>query len=241
MIGLEGMQGHFVVHGGGMMATTMRTLPSVSAAIFAAGVSNSQETSDSEYSRERNELEQFIKANITEKIIYFSSYVAAEGVSRYADHKREVEALVEERGRDFLILRLPQVVGRTTNRTLVNYLVGSAINGTRITLERNAFRSLLDVVDVGRIVCLLIERNVSRETVSVGPPTPISVLDIVRYIESILQLTIERTTVDRGDHQGADLSRMLQLIGRGDPICAENYQYSVLKKYVPVLSGRGVC
>ena len=227
-----------IVHGGGMMASAIRFTEGLIGAVFAAGVSNSGEIDRLEYTREHNELRSFIDSNSDKKVIYFSSYIAKDGTSRYAQHKRQMESVIAETANDFLVLRLPQVVGKTTNSTLISHFVNAAKTREKITIQKNAYRSLVDVTDVGRILSLFIGKNVTREVIAVGPLNPLWILDIVENIESILQLKIDFTLVDGGDRQTGDLSRALELLERNDPLFDEAYQYSVLKRYVPKLFGR---
>ena len=229
-----------IVHGRGMMASAIRVTEGLTGAVFAAGISNSGEIDCREYIREYNDLRSFIESNSDKKIIYFSSYVAKDGTSRYAQHKRQMEALIAENANDFLVLRLPQVVGKTTNRTLISYFVHAAKTREKIAIQKNAYRSLVDVTDVGRILSLFIGKNVTREIIAVGPLKSLWILDIIENIESILRLKIDFTLVDGGERQSADLSRALELLGRNDPLFDEAYQCSVLREYVPKLFGRSL-
>jgi len=225
-----------VVHGGGMMAAAIRAAEGLAGAVFAAGVSNSAELDCLQYAREENELRSFIGDNFDRQIIYFSSYIAKDGASRYAQHKRQMERLIAESARDFLVLRLPQVVGRATNKTLISYFVNAAKTRQAIAVQRDAFRSLVDVADVGRILSLFIaKKDVAREVIAVGPPKPLRVLEIVESIEAILEVKMDYTLVEGGERQSADLSRMSQLLDSTDPLFGDDYQHYVLKKYVSKL------
>jgi len=228
-------QSELVVHGSGMMASAIRSAKGIRGAVFAAGVSNSLETNEASYAREARTLREFIDQHTAEKIIYFSSYVAAAGESRYARHKRDQEDLIAQYSRDFLVLRLPQVVGQTANRTLISYLVHAARTGAVITIQKRALRSLVDVHDVGRITSLLTDKNVRREVIAVGPPKPMTILEIVEKIESVLSVKIHYKLTDEGERQWEDLARLIGLLDPCDPLFDESYQNSVLEKYVPSL------
>jgi hypothetical protein len=218
-----------------MMASAMRATPGVRGAVFAAGISNSLEKDEAKYAREERELSEFVQCYSAERIIYFSSFVAAAGQTRYALHKRKIESIISRGASDFLILRLPQVVGPTQNKTLISYLVQAARTGETIAIHHRAFRSLVDVDDVGRIISLLIAKNVTREIIAVGPSHPLAILDIVRKVESVLGVRINRRLVDDGDRQSADLTRIRELLDSRDPLQKKSYQNLVLEKYVPVL------
>ena len=224
-----------IIYGGGMMASALRSAKEISGAVFAAGISNSLETNELEYLREKSELLTFLRANAAARVIYFSSFVAAAGQSRYAQHKRDLERLISAEASDYIVLRLPQVVGRTANRTLVSYLVRAARRKETITVQKNAVRRLVDVDDVGRLISRFIEKGVTREVISVGPRNPLRVMDIVAKIELILGMEVSYKLVDDGDQQLADLSRAAELLDSDDPIFRAAYQPAVLEKYVPCL------
>ena len=231
------MKDKLTVHGGGMMASAIRVTANLVGAVFAAGVSNSGETDDLKYAREQNDLRSFIEHNRDNRIIYFSSYVARDGRSLYAQHKRQMEALIAETANDFIVLRLPQVVGKTSNKTLISYLVNALKTKEQIAIHKDAYRSLVDVTDVGRILASFVGRNVTREVIAVGPLKPLWIVDIVKNIESILQAKINFSLISGGERQSGDLSRALELLEPCDPLFRESYQYSVLEKYVPKLFG----
>jgi len=223
------------VHGNGLMASAMRAATGVRGAVFAAGISNSLEKDEAKYTREERELSEFVRCHSAERIIYFSSFVAAAGETRYALHKRKMESVISQGASDFLILRLPQVVGPTQNKTLISYLVQAARTGETIVIHQRAFRSLVDIDDIGRIISLLIEKNVTREVLAAGPPNPLPILEIVEKIETVLGVRINRWLVDDGDRQGADQTRMRGLLDSDDPLLTDSYQSLVLEKYVPGL------
>ncbi len=223
------------VHGRGLMASAIRATPGVCGAVFAAGISNSLEKDETKYTREETELSEFVGCYPAERIIYFSSFVAVAGETRYALHKRKMESIISRAASDFLVLRLPQVVGPTQNVTLISYLVQAARTGETIAIHQNAFRSLVDVDDVGRIISLLIDKNVTREIIAVGPPHPLPILDIVKEIEKVLGVQINRRLIDDGDQQCADLTRIRELLNPDDPLLKDSYQRVVLEKYVPGL------
>lgn len=85
---------------------------------FASGVSNSQETRESEYQRELDLLrEQPENAHI----VYFSSLGVLNGISRYYAHKRSMEATVRQ-FESYTIIRIGNIDWGTNPHTLINYL-----------------------------------------------------------------------------------------------------------------------
>lgn len=86
---------------------------------FAAGVSNSRETRESEYQREWDLL---MAQDHQMWLVYFSSLCVFYSDSRYADHKFEMERRIKEKFRHFTILRLGNITWGDNPHTLINYL-----------------------------------------------------------------------------------------------------------------------
>ena len=86
---------------------------------FAAGVSNSQETRESEYKRERHLL---LSQDKDKHIVYFSSLAIFYSNTRYTKHKKTMELLVKTCFENYTIIRLGNILWGTNPKTLINYL-----------------------------------------------------------------------------------------------------------------------
>lgn len=86
---------------------------------FASGVSNSQETREPEYDRERELLLQQPEHS---HLVYFSSLAVLDGISRYLDHKREMEGLIRDTFDVYTIVRIGNLDWGENPHTLINYL-----------------------------------------------------------------------------------------------------------------------
>lgn len=86
---------------------------------FASGVSNSQETRESEYQRE---IELLSEQPREAHGVYFSSIAALQGTSRYLEHKREMEGRVKEHFDTSTIVRIGNINFGNNPHTLINYL-----------------------------------------------------------------------------------------------------------------------
>jgi UDP-2-acetamido-2,6-beta-L-arabino-hexul-4-ose reductase len=125
--------------------------------IFASGVSDSGCTDPLQFQKEEKLLRQTLYVSKDKTIVYFSS--AATTKSAYFFHKRYMEsiAMMNEK---HIILRLPQVVGVGGNpNNLFNYFANRLRNSENIRLQWNAFRSLVDVKDVKKVIDYLISNN----------------------------------------------------------------------------------
>lgn len=86
---------------------------------FASGVSNSQETRESEYQRE---IALLSRQPRNKRLVYFSSLSVLYSESRYANHKRAVEATIKKYSKYYCIIRLGNIDWGTNPHTLINYL-----------------------------------------------------------------------------------------------------------------------
>lgn len=89
------------------------------ALFFASGVSNSAETRESEYQREKELL---LKQDPSKRLVYFGSLSVFYRDSRYAKHKREMEQLVRETFPRHCIVRIGNIGWGTNPHTLINTL-----------------------------------------------------------------------------------------------------------------------
>ncbi len=132
------------------------------AIIYAAGVSNSAATDERDFERESAR----IQANFdeTKRFVYFSTWGASHSGSPYQKHKFAMEQLIAANQPDHLIVRLPIVAGRTSNpHTLLNYLYNAIVRSERFVLWTHAQRSIIDVDDVVKMTCDLLETDERRQ------------------------------------------------------------------------------
>jgi hypothetical protein len=86
---------------------------------FASGVSNSQETRDSEYRREVDLLK---KQDHSKHIVYFSTLAVFYGNSEYVEHKKYMETLIQLEFDMYTIIRIGNITWGKNPHTLINYL-----------------------------------------------------------------------------------------------------------------------
>ena len=146
-----------MIIGSGLIAKSCKIIDNSDVLFFASGVSNSMSNNESEFEREINLLNENL--NTEKKIIYFSSideYVINE---KYLEHKKKIEKIIETKTDNFIIMKIPQLIGKYGNsNNFINYL----INCIKNDLEFDVFlteRSLLDVMDLITILNNLLEVN----------------------------------------------------------------------------------
>ncbi len=224
------------VIGNGMLAKAFMAVNVIDndLVVFCSGVSNSNETSEVQFAREKALLLDTTKTFPIRKIVYFSSCAAGSVESPYYRHKQAMQDLIQAGAQRHLIVRLPQVVGKTKNKTLVNFIAGSVKNLTPITVFADARRNLIDVDDVVRLTLHL--AGLDNMAINVTNSSMVAVEEIVRMISDILGMApiilAGPPDAEAPDYEGGPLK---ELIGPDDPIYSEGYNQTVLAKYVPLL------
>lgn len=107
---------------------------------FAAGVSNSDEVRESEY---RREIDLLMAQDRSAHLAYFSSLCVFYSRSRYAVHKRSMEALVRALFQRYTIVRLGNITWGTNGHTLINHLREQRRRGEPLII-RDVYRYLVD-------------------------------------------------------------------------------------------------
>src|ERR1022692_2990056 len=86
--------------------------------IFASGVANSKSTNEDDYKREFNLLQENINNNKDKTLVYFSTTSVndpSELSSRYVAHKLNIERFIESNVKSYIIFRVSNLVGRSSN------------------------------------------------------------------------------------------------------------------------------
>ena len=107
---------------------------------FASGVSNSRETFEPAYQRERDLL---MRQERGAHLVYFSSLCIFYADTRYAQHKRQMEYLVQCEFKQHCIIRLGNITWGTNPHTLINFMRGQLARGETLEIQE-AYRYLVD-------------------------------------------------------------------------------------------------
>jgi hypothetical protein len=98
---------------------------------FASGVSNSQETDEAEYNREKDLL---MDQDMTKHLVYFSSLAVFEKDTRYLKHKREMEEIVKSHFKNYTIVRIGNITWGINPHTIINFLRNQINKGELIEI-----------------------------------------------------------------------------------------------------------
>lgn len=107
---------------------------------FASGVSNSQEKRESEYQRE---IDLLLSQSRDMHLVYFSSLAVFYANTRYAKHKRSMEALVKEAFKHYTIIRLGNITWGSNPNTLINYFRNQRKEGKALFI-RDEYRYIVE-------------------------------------------------------------------------------------------------
>lgn len=204
--------------------------------IHAAGVSNSACTDRREFERERALVVKTLRENPDiETFVYFSTCSVLDPDLQdtpYVLHKRAMEGLISAHP-GYLVLRLPQVAGRSNNpHTLLNFLFAKISCSERFTIWGNASRNVIDVNDVFKVVRYIVDQRVLRqETVNVANSVNYSVRDIVSTFELVCGKAAIFDVIDKGKSFEIDVSRIAPHLRRAEVRFDAAYLHDVLHKY----------
>ena len=93
--------------------------------VYAAGISNSQTKSKKQFVKEIKLFKNFTKKNYKSKIMYISTADVSNNLknrTKYVKNKIKIEKIIKKNFNHFIILRIPQLIGKSSNKnTLINF------------------------------------------------------------------------------------------------------------------------
>jgi len=203
--------------------------------IFASGVSNSQETNNEAFQRERKLLKENLEQFQEATFIYFSTCSIEDPSmqeSRYMQHKLEMEDLVKQNHYKFHIFRLPQVVGKTNSPTIIHFLHDKLTAQEPFDIWINSTRNLIDVLDIVKIVnSILLKDLYTNEIVNIASPFSISIQTIVQILENITYQKGKYKLIEKGASYTIDISKIMPIVSSTKLDFHESYTEEVIKKY----------
>jgi nucleoside-diphosphate-sugar epimerase len=191
-----------MIIGNGLVANSLKSIDTADNIFFASGVSNSLETRSSEFHREFT----LLKANLTKhsehKFIYFSTLSIndqSKQDSHYVLHKLAMEEYIKNHAKQYLILRIGNIVGKGGNpNTLFNYLKNQITHNHTFTVHSQARRLLIDMDDITEFLsgsCCGIKNSI----VNCAFPYYYDLKEIINAIEEKTQKKAIYKEVNEGD------------------------------------------
>jgi nucleoside-diphosphate-sugar epimerase len=204
--------------------------------IYAAGVSNSNCTDESEFLRERTRLGAALEnSSKIDTFVYFGTCSVADPIAKstpYVQHKLSMERMVKAHPNN-LILRLPQVAGNTPNpHTLLNFLYARIYRSEKFNLWSNAKRNIIDVDDIVSIALQLIaNKSEQNTTFNIANSVNYLMIDIVSVMENILNKRAIYDLVERGSEYNIDTSEISSFLMKTNVKFDDDYLINVITKY----------
>lgn len=224
-----------MIIGNGLLAKSFCSYDDNDVLIFASGVSNSLEDKAGEFDRERILLLQCLADFSDQRFVYFSTCSIYEPITQhspYVCHKIEMEQIIIEKSKDYAIFRLPQVVGLGGNKsTLLNFLTTSITSQKHFEVWKGSSRNFIDVEDIVKIVKVILERSYLNSVVNIASPYNYKMLEVVKIVESELDLKGVYTVVEAGVSYNIPIAKMLNMYGSVDSIFGGSYLRKLLHKY----------
>ena len=129
-----------MIIGNGDISDALKQVDRKDLLFFASGVSNSKETRESEYKREKYLLRY---QDRTKHLVYFSSLSIFYSNSRYSQHKIDMEGYVKAWFEHYTILRLGNITWGDNPHTLINYFKNCIKENKPFKVE-NTYRYIVD-------------------------------------------------------------------------------------------------
>lgn len=227
-----------MVVGNGMLAKAFESyITNEKVVIYASGVSNSSENSDENFQREISLLENCIKQNASNLIIYFSTCSVNDDSlkdTKYVQHKKSLEFYIQKNAQKFIIFRLPIVIGYTKNSfTLFNFLKEKLSSNQEVIIQKSAYRYLVGIEDISNVLTKVIDSgSFLNSIIDVSFSKSISVLEMANVMKKELQSNSDIKIIDGGGSYNIDDLQLHNFISSKKINFPERYNEEVLRKYL---------
>ncbi|ASE63574.1 hypothetical protein CEQ15_19850 [Chryseobacterium indologenes] len=222
-----------MIIGNGLIANALQSIDSKDYLFFASGVSNSLETRSSEFERESALLKNTMKNSGDKKLIYFSTLSVKDQSkqdSHYVLHKLAMEDYIQNHSKNYLILRIGNIVGRGGNpNTLFNYLKNQIKNNNEFTVHSKARRLLIDMDDITKFLeinCVLLNNGI----VNCAFPYYYDLKEIITAIENKTKQKGKYSEINEGDFYKVDFTENITSFFSG--VSPEDYLNTLTQKYM---------
>lgn len=207
--------------------------------IFASGVSNSSINIEFEFNKEIELIRNTIHQYSNYIFIYFSTcsiYDDAEKGKHYVLHKLKAENFIIQNAKKYFIFRVSNVVGNSYNpNTIFNFLVSKIRQNEEITLWKYAYRNLIDVDDLCKIIKHFISINIeTNKVINVANVKSYNIIELATSIAEYVDKKLFYKIIEKGSNANINLNDVyevyieLNLVKKFN----DNYLRYLLNKYV---------
>lgn len=222
-----------MIIGNGLIAKALKEIDAPEMVFFASGVSNSLETNKAAFEREVNLLKKTIGENDGKKLIYFSTlsiHDQSKQESAYVLHKKEIENYIQNNCKNYLVLRIGNIVGNGGNEnTLFNFLKNRIKSSAKFNLHTKARRLLVDMDDITKF---LAENStvLNHQILNFAYPNYYNLKEIVVCIEEKLDKKAQFEEINEGDFYKIEFCNNVNSYFSN--LSAEDYLKNLVEKYI---------
>ncbi len=225
-----------MIIGYGFLANAFNDRIGENLVVFASGVSDSACTDESSFLREEQLLLNTIADNHDKCLVYFSSCgVISETLLSvpYYRHKLKMEQIICATHSQYLIFRLPQVIGKSRNsKTLVNNFFDYVTDGQEITIQRFSKRYFIDIDHVVLFVNHVYKELVLKnKIINIACPQEYTALELLQVIETLTGLSAKYQVVDAGSYYNLDTSLFAKEASILQIELSDNYLMRAIQKH----------
>tara|TARA_B100000886_G_C20295564_1_gene437362 strand:+ start:50 stop:751 length:702 start_codon:yes stop_codon:yes gene_type:complete len=206
--------------------------------VFASGVSNSTSIEKNDFIREMQKINDICKNFHQKKIIYFSSCSIndkSRNTQAYQKHKISMEKIIPKLFKNYLIVRLPEVVGKNSNpNSLFNFLLNKIKNNKKIITSSKCYRNFIDIDDAKLVVKYLLENKYNRLTINVANISMNKVIDVIVLLSSMIKknFILEENHIFANEIFKIDIELMKKINNDLKINFNEDYLNRVFSKYI---------
>lgn len=205
--------------------------------IYAAGISNSKTNSKKALFKEIKLFKKFTNKNYFKKLVFISTADINNNLKKkdsYIKNKIKIENIIKKRFSNYIILRLPQIIGNSKNKnTLINYFYQNIRKGKYITVYSNIKRNVLDIDDVIKVLkILLFDKKIKKKTLTISNKYSFEPIDLVKIIEKKLNKKA-KIQLKKGIKQKWRINNMSStiLFNKANVSFDKNYLLNKINKY----------
>lgn len=202
--------------------------------IFASGVSNSNEQDKTKFLKEKELLLECLKKYKIKKFIYFSSCSINDAQLQntpYRLHKKELETIIQNYSQNYLLLRLPNIIGsRRNENTLVDFFINKIKKNESFSVWKNATRNIVDIDDLYKIVSYIIDNHLFKNSViNIAYERNINMISLINALEIVLGKKAKYYTEDKGTDMEIDIEMIKPIMNKLNIMQPETL--TLIKKY----------
>ena len=203
--------------------------------LYCAGVSNSKCLNKKEYVKEVNKIKKVI-SKIKKNTIFV--YISTTSISdknhfkdKYVLNKIKIENIIKNKINDYIIIRLPQIIGITKNPHVIsNFLFTKIKREELFNAWVNSKRNLLDIDDVKKIIEKILKKKFKKSyIVNIYNSKSTSVMTLINIFSKMLNTRAIYKEIKF--HSKKKISRRIEKQNKIIFYTKKSYLKKILKKY----------